>query len=507
MGLARQIALPHEYAPERFPSFPALERTAVMGFCQPTTLVIGSSSPVKVMLARQACYPLWGDQAFVTAWSYQVTFGLTNAPAGSSTSRTQQVAQINNWNVGPVNASTVNAGVVGGTALSPYPYLAVDTSPVPFIWVPAGAHAIVNVIRGGTTGTTNVYVTMQQWSSPGEYTSFEVPLAIFPSFVSAHFDYTPSTGVWLRPNILSENLDAAASVALNVLNIVVTSGTSVITDGAAALPSMSVSAGSNNVFMPLTSPAEFLNSKLPWYATRTTAASALFSNVSQVLNKAGTVLGGRVSPNVINPFTVDATYVNTLHPAEKAWLPLETGMYTYCPPSTDLADFWDYTTVNAQPSSVPLYRLDNDSLVNVAFFTAGSVAETLAVTLDWHIEFRTSSALFQIGLSTLPLEVLHQAQLSLTAAGFFFENPEHKSVLQKVVTAVKRFAPTLMSVANAAFPQYMRALNVAKTLFPQPNAMKMQPTTASKSGITVQKKKATVSRPRKGKGKTQKGKK
>lgn len=507
MGLARQIALPHEYAPERFPSFPALERTAVMGFCQPTTLALGSSTPVKVMLARQACYPLWGDQIFSTAWSYQVTYGLTNAPAGSATSRSQSVSQLNNWSVGPATASTVNAGVAGGTSLSPYPYLGVDNSPIPFIWVPPGAHAILSVIRSNTTGTTNVYVTLQSWASPGEFTSSEVPLTIFPSFASAHYDYGPSIGVWLRPTLLSEQLDATANLSINYLNVVVTSGTSVITDNATNFPSMSVAASALPAFTPLSSPAEFLNSKLPWYATRTTAASALFSNVSQVLNKAGTVLGGRVSPNVINPFTVDSTYVNTLHPAEKAWLPLETGMYTYCPPSTDLANFWDYTSVSVSSISVPLYRLDNDALVNVAFFTAGSVAETLAITLDWHIEFRTSSALFQIGLSTLPLEVLHQAQLSLTAAGFFFENPEHKSVLQKVVSAVKRFAPTLMSVANTAFPQYMRAINVAKTLFPQPAAMKMQPTSGSKSGIVVQKKKVTVSRPRKGKGKTQKGKK
>ncbi len=136
---------------------------------------------------------------------------------------------------------------------------------------------------------------------------------------------------------------------------------------------------------------------------------------------------GRLAPQTVNVWRASLTNVSGLHPSEKAYLPLETGAYTYVPPSTDMAMFWDYTIpIGVYPSPTgtrfPIIRLDNTSLVNAGFFSDPDGGTNLAITADWHFEFRTTSALFSIGLSGTTLESFHQAQLSLVEAGFFFAN-------------------------------------------------------------------------------------
>jgi hypothetical protein len=296
------------------------------------------------------------------------------------------------------------------------------------------------------------------------------------------------------------------------LTLIVTTSVFAYTPSTSAGTAAVSSAGTVRALFPILVSSEFANSQLPWFATRTTAAAMLGTNVTQILNKAGTVLGGRVSPNVISPWSVTSSYIQGLHPAEKAWLPLETGVYTFAPPSTDMAHFWDYTLNTAAGAAAsPVYRLDNDSLVNVLFVTPGSAEESLAVTASWHIEFRTSSALFNVALSGMSLEVFHQSQLSLATAGFFFDNPDHKAILAKIIGAANRIAPYAFGALSAVHPN---AATVARAGYnalsgylnaravPVKNGpMKMVPTSGQRSGIVVSRPKAS------GKSKTKKGKK
>jgi hypothetical protein len=282
---------------------------------------------------------------------------------------------------------------------------------------------------------------------------------------------------------------------------VVSAGTQAYSDSAVTYGNVVVTAGTVTALYPLSYPVEFSNSTLPWYSTRVTAAAVLGTNVTQIQKKGGTVLAGRVSPNVQNPWVVSQSYVNGLHPAEKAFLPLETGIYSYCPPSTDLANFWDYTLptyIGSNSSfSAPVMRLDNDSLVNIMFITATSDAEQLAITLDWHIEFRTSSALFPIGLSAMTLESLHSAQLALASVGFFFENPTHQNILNRVISAAKAFAPQAASLL--AGPTAGKLVHGALMLTNAPRS-DMKTTTAKASGWEGPPKQ----KPAKGKGKKKK---
>lgn len=508
-GLARQIALPHEYAPQRFPSFPALERTAVMGFNAPAQVDLPASTPVKFMVTRQASYPVWADRT-ISSCGYRVEFASdTNSQnVGSDTTLFHNYGPFQEFGVTVQAASTTRVGT-DATCFGGYPFtappLGVDSrsgGSNPFVYVPPNWQVLV-VMSGnggpfGTAAHTGV-VNFELWTAPGETTRFIQAVANHTTGQYSLWNRIPaqSGGRWIRPTTSSISIGGATgynwpdsvSVTLLVSSVTMELQNSDVTWGLAR----AVSGTNPNLpgFLPLVQPAEFYNSSLPWMATRTTASSLLLTNVSQVLTKAGTVLAGRISPNVISPWVVSADYINNLHPAEKAFLPLETGFYTYCPPSTDMAEFWDYSSVTnsgfvstqSPGNPYPVYRLDNDAMVNVAFLTAGATAEQVAANVDWHIEFRTSSALFQVGLCGMTLETLHQAQLVLAMSGFFFENSWHKRLLEKIVAGAKSIAPMAYTALRAVNPAAASVVHSAYMLTQKPRTS-IPATSAAASGIT-----------------------
>lgn len=454
-----------------------------MGFSQPTTIAVNANTTSRVILQRQASYPLWGDfLAGSLGWTATYSCGMSMGGTYGSVSPAGSVLAANSA------TTTVTANVPGFVSATPYqaPLLAVDqgTGSTPYVYIPAGFKAMFTVASGAALPTAGFDIALDQWSNPGETVpAFAVGGAIIAgNWGGSSANYGPfTTSVWIRPRTLTLEGVTALPEASWTMTIAVGNGTFSYTNGPnAGLLTLNPVANVTTL-LPLVYPSEFVNSVLPWASTRLTAASLLATNVTQVLNKAGTVLAGRVSPQVNNIYNVTSSYIAGLHPAEKAWLPLEMGLYTYCPPSTDLVDFWDYTLHTDAGPNFPLVRLDNTSLANVAFMTAGGQDESLALTASWHIEFRTSSSLFPIALSGMPLETLHSAQLTLAAAGFFFHNPDHKSVLSKIMTAVATVAPAihplLGMIANAGKEYFSRDVPVKTAKMAVPT------TTAQASGI------------------------
>lgn len=389
------------------------------------------------------------------------------------------------WTAGPHVGSTVDPEVVSGPFMHTFAIVGVDAGlgPTPFIHVPSGFQWMYVISFNGNqyTAAASAAVDFERWVAPGEADCFTFAsggLANQGGFASAN---NLLSGYWIRPKRVTIIFSGPTAVADTGVYLTLVAGS----DSMTYLPALSspgrVSVGPATIrtFAPLVQPSEFSTSPLPWRSTRTTAAAMLGTNVTQVLNKGGTVLCGRVSPQVVDPFTAISADVYNLHPAEKAWLPLETGVYTYCPPSTDLSFFWDYALNEAGGApSCPVYRLDNDALVNLVFLTPVNVAESMAITVSTHIEFRTTSALFQIALSGMTLESLHTAQLALAAAGFFFHNPDHKDVLNKVLSAVRTIAPMI----HPALGIISNMVGKRKVTLPQAR-MSMPPTNAAASGI------------------------
>lgn len=519
-GLARQIALPGEHAPQRFPSFPALERTAVMGFNQPTTLPLPGSATTSITIFRQAAYPVWAD---VTAsYAAMVDYPLDghSAAAISDSSLTFRNS-IMDYCVTTRFASVDRVGFIGTNITAAglaWPIFGADRGlPGPeFMYVPPNCNlwAVVSCSAPSPSNSAAT-VTTEWWFTPGEsnsqvalgYLSGEATGTIVTGDRGCVLSFgSTGRGSWVRPKSLALGYAGLQGVVVTLIattSTTITYAPSTSTRGAFDL---GPNAARPVMHLPLVVSSEFVNSAIPWYSTRVTAVGMLGTNVTQVLNKGGTILGGRVSPSVQNPWFVTEAYVNGLHPAEKSFLPLETGIYSYCPPSTDLAYFHDYTLNTSSyppPAPAPLFLLSNDALYNKLYIRpAGAVDESLAVTVSWHIEFRTSSALFQVGLCGMTLESLHQAQLALVEAGFFFENPSHNSVLNRVIAAAKKYVPRILGVvspmagrvAKEAVREYNARRRKAKprprgpppssrrVVVPKPGPTRVRTTTANASG-------------------------
>lgn len=520
VGLAKQIAMPANFAPQRFPSFPALERTAVMGFTQPANLAIPTGRDTKVLVTRQATYPLWAE-VVSNASLYQITY----ACEASQSTQLQKTSEYTpmpapyDTRVGTSATHAVVPSASGAASTYPWPILGEDKDlgQVPWIYLPEGWKMYVTFSTPTPVAAPiNCKLTYETWTTPGQ--SLQQLGAGMWNVASGNRGgatsvgiVSPAGGYWCRPIILETNAGAEVTPTETAyLTFTVVAGTAVYTASTTNGGNFAVTGSDAIGMVPLVSPSEFSNSQIPWYACRLTAVGCLFTNVTQVLNKGGTVMAGRIPPQNYNPWTVSKSFINGLHPAEKAFLALETGLYTYCPPSTDMADFFDYVSnTGVTGSPVPLYRLDNTSLVNVAFFTPGSVAEALAINCSWHIEFRTTSALFQVALCGLTLETLHQAQLALSAAGFFFENPSHVAVLKAVVSAAAKYGPMVITAANRYIknrskpkppspPQQVRTRGKGRKsgkvrVMPKNGPTSVKPTSAQGSGIVPSAKKKMAS--------------
>lgn len=492
--MAQSIGLPGKFSPVRYPSFPALERTALMSFNSTTGLSLPAGT-TKALLMRQATYPFWMEQsyngilAYGAAWIGQVrpsgTGGCITEPLFGvlSTSPPGRNADPNATQVGIINASSPLQITYPGSQ----PLLGIDKGcpGTEFIYVPAGASLIVVVSQdqpsdmGGT-------ILIEAWDSPGQSTSLQTVQLVGAAAAYAIGGITTFSGnVWVRINSASVSFSNSIFTTCQ-FGMVVASGSPIsYSPGNSSSPMGAVivnGPATRTMLLPAAGPTEFVNSKLPWFSTRTTAAAVLLSNTTKVMNKEGNVLWGRVAPAVNNVWTVSQTFINTLHPAEKAFLPLESGTYSYCPPSTDMSNFWDYSTPSAFVPAVPVVRLDNDSLVNIAFFSDPDGGTSLAMNVDWHIEFRTSSTLFQIGLSTAPIEALHSAQLALVKSGFFFDNFDHVSIINRIISGlgslyplVKTMAPMLRGAAGSS--------KAASSIMSKQTSS-VRATSARRSGIT-----------------------
>lgn len=424
----------------RFPSFPNVERTAVLDFSVPTTWsAAGASTAVKMMLTRQAVFPLWADQTSSSQWAYGVSYGLKNQIAAAYTiddSPTND--ELAGARFTSLPASTTYVGCSAG-ALNGILPIAQDFSvgPKPFIWIPINSSVyFVGTTNGVVTAATSgsPLVGVQIWQAPGEVQDKTVTCSkntvgtnmgdFWAGVDATALSSAQAGGFWLRV------MDYRCNVPSNpfcIEVIVVNRGALVVTPSPTAQPTVTVPTAGVMAFLPFVSAPDYSVTSVPWNSTRVTACSLTMQNIGQVLNKSGTFLCGRVNPQQMNPWTCTRSEVSNLHPAEKRQLSAETGLYTYVAPSTDLADYWDYVipvvnTFPPVPRAPATVRLDNTSYAHVIFFD-DPVAASFSMAATWHVEFRTRSTLWPISVSTLKLEALHGALIELHRQGYFFSAP------------------------------------------------------------------------------------
>lgn len=499
MQIAKVIALPGENRPVRFPSFPALERTAMMRFNASIPVTINAGQ-TKMAMFRSATYPLWGEALVSSASAYSASYlcspvGQVASAASTKENMTVEVMDLCGVNSASGAKGANNPAITAGSYPVPDAILGMDiaTGQNPFIYVPQGSYLLV--VTGptgmsGTTSTTKATVTFEEWTGPGNTEYYAQDTITFSSDTlgAAGTPFGPTDNKWIRPSSVAFTFGSSVSGSgyTPVISLVVVSCLSTPTYTAnSAMGTVSPVGGASNSkhFMPRTISPEYKNSVLPWAATRLNAVAALFTNTTKVMNKEGTVLWGRINPCLISPYKFAESDLAGLHPAEKRYMGLETGCYVYNPPSTDLNTFQSYFHDVGLSGVVsyqnPVMRLDSDAFVAAGVFSDADGGTNLAVNLDYHIEFRTSSTLFDIGVSNFTLEALHMAQVQLLKAGFFHPNDNHVSVITRIISGLASLHP-LLAVAAPLAQGLMGASSVA--LSKSTKGSRPKTTTAVKAG-------------------------
>jgi hypothetical protein len=448
--LTRTAALPQENVAVRLPTASSTERTAVCAFQDTNTLSFDSvsGSVLTALLIRDPVVPLW-VQATLVAGSIGYTSALL-----------QNISLPLLANVPLIEDIHIDTPLsfAGTSPLSSYPGgltpIAVDsTNGYNYFWYPGGSGALFLQVTTSFTPGGDVVAVFNRWVSPGSEstTSVQIVLGLTAPITTANSSTIAGSG-WYR---LSE-LRTGPSPTVSSAPVAVTVGWT--TGGTSLVPTGSISG-----LVPFALPVEWKTSYLPFQNTRPTASSALFTNITQVLAKQGTALAARLEPtdDYFNTAVFPAVVVTRM-PSEKYFGALENGLYAFTSPAMESLDFLNHTLQSTAfaASVTPYLHLDHLGPANAFVFTdAGTTPYgSLAITTDWHAEFRTNSSLFQTAVCLTPLEVQHQADIALGTIPNFYENVSHRSQLLSGVAK----ASSMVSKLTAGTPVGMGLSVVAR---------------------------------------------
>lgn len=249
--------------------------------------------------------------------------------------------------------------------------------------------------------------------------------------------------------------------------------------------------------MPVFAPLESTVSTAPYDSCRANAVSLLLTNVSRVQIKQGTILAGRLQRADIKPWAWRESDISNVHPADRYFGSAEVGAYTYVAPGQNTSNFRQAGATMGlitkfQPNATTLkttgtHFAPSFHVFDDEYFHALVVSEEvnadetiMAITCDVHVEFRSSSSLFQLGISAMPLEAYHATLLALNQTGYFFENHTHwrdlASLLVRGINAAlpvvaPQFAGPVRAIGSAAVAGYKAGKALISTMRRKPRTM------------------------------------
>jgi hypothetical protein len=125
--------------------------------------------------------------------------------------------------------------------------------------------------------------------SKQEITNHVISTAMWLSGTTVGFSIAlPAGTVGFRLTDLNINVTTSATVASTAYGITTETASS-------AVPLSAPTGAGPSVLFPICKPVEAASTTVPWKAVRSTAVGALFSNVTAVMNKEGTIKCARVS--------------------------------------------------------------------------------------------------------------------------------------------------------------------------------------------------------------------
>lgn len=415
-NIAKTLALPHENRPVRLPTYPNLERTALVSveYNATTSSATYSRDHRRYMLCRDAGAPFWIDTRYDDADPANTKPPPVAYATDVFPELTPQDDTVANW--------------TSATPLAPFGLE--DEQPV-WAWVPRGAD--------GPGISFQLAASVVGGQLDAEMTILH-PTGGLTSFHQVGIGYTtpkdfPYTDVWVK--IETVKVTSSVSTALVLASFT----------------------GTRRYLMPAFAPLESTVSTAPYDSCRLNAVSLLMTNVSRVQIKQGTVLAGRLQRTNLKPWSWYESDISNVHPADRYFGSAEVGAYTYVAPGQETSKF---RQAGATVGLITQFRVNDTPLVvsgtqfsptmhvnDDEYFHAIVVSEEtgvdetiLAITVDLHVEFRSSSSLFMLGISALPLESYHATLLALNQTGYFFENHTHW----------RELASLLVRGINAALP-------------------------------------------------------
>lgn len=466
------MVLPHERRAVRLPVVPAT-LTALLETMANDTVPVPDGNTRRAFLCRDAAYPLWMERTFVNASSYLQSNGSASSwviPNAANkailTPVWERQLSYSNPLISP-STPTVDGTAESDGRITDYTPIALIDDYIA-IYIPPSSDFVIRVKTGAAGGGDGLeaefgyivggevrHCTILVRSSIDGFTHVGRAGADIPGN-SGEGAY-PIGFTWLK------SLRTGTSAVNGAITPILQVGWS--TDGAFN----AIGTASKTLLMPLFNPPEFANSTLPYSKTRLNASAALFTNVTAALSKEGTVLAARLKPTVVDPWSFSTTNIDSVHPKLRYYGPLEKGLYTFTTPSgnVDTLDdcrftFLSNSTINT--AQRPLFRPKEVGVYNAIVFQdlgSASSGTQLATSCYTHLEFESSSSLFQIGVSTMTLESLHAAEVALLSFGHFHENPLHWSTIASAASAILRTVAPMVAPVVAHYGQKMLDRGVA----------------------------------------------
>lgn len=464
--IADSLSLPSSFSPLRLPGPGIAARpTSSTGFTALSTYQLPyagvTNVTARILHVNSPSAPIWVDRLIPDTF---IAFG-TDAmefPSATTVPVTWAVSDLDAYSF--VMFSTDAAAAMAQAQISGHKFMyiprnIVGAQPNHLVFYIVARDAS-NAFCSSMSGSINV---MLQVSDGTNITS--LPLNLAAATVAPYgFAWTagitlPDRVSWVRVDTIATENTASVTFAAATTACRLTAG---IYYGDAAMTTTGHTAKLFGL-APLQDTNMIENTQLAIYsAGRLNASSLLMSNVTKVINKEGFIRCARLPlTSLVNPFSL--TSIRGLPPNLIKTLVLEKGAYNYLLPG-ELSDFVQtYTNMVNEPGlgpfgpttntiPAPLIYMDTLGYSNLMILEDDdtSTPSTFSIQYNNHLEFTSSSQIFQTGISTLELEDLRKALRALEMTGVFFENPAHFGALVTMVSSAVRAAWPLVQPAFRA---------------------------------------------------------
>jgi len=208
---------------------------------------------------------------------------------------------------------------------------------------------------------------------------------------------------------------------------------------------------------------EVESSAQPFLSCRTTACSALMTNVDATIKREGTVYAGRMGPG--NTFsTATIADVQSINKEVRYSGKAELGAYGWLPLDEYGRTYHSYRVMGSAKDGYPdlggafNLRSQRDWLYYWFVDTDPSTQTNFMLRFDYHIEFKSTSQLFLRDVTSARAADAEDAVMLASRLHPVMENPLHLADIKGLLNSGKQFAHrnkhTIATALSLLFPQY-----------------------------------------------------